>query len=379
MHARGLIVMMSVSVIMVAESCKKTYKPSVVASNANYLVVEGAINSGADSTFIKLSRTVNLSDKITSKPDSEALVTVENDQQTSFQLQETLKGTYALPPMTLDTAHKYRVRIKTADGKEYLSDFVRVYNSPPIDTLRYQVKGDGLHIYVSTHDNTNKIHYYKWDYDETWAFNSHFESFLRYVNGQFIYRTADQQIYHCWGNDHSTVSNLETTNKLSQSVINDKELVILPLNSEKLSIRYSILVKEYGLPLAAYEYFTNLKKNTEQIGTIFDAEPSELKGNITCVTNPAIPVIGFITAGTVTSKRIFIDNRDLPPVLPYTYYDMIDCKDDVVKVSSEADIERFYGGVHPEFIPLGDAAQAGASECVDCTLRGTNKQPAFWR
>jgi len=371
--------MMSVSVIMATSGCKKAYKPSVVASNLNYLVVEGDINSGTDSTFIKVSRTVNISDKIASKPDSEAMVTVENDQQTSYQLQETVKGTYALPPTTLDTARKYRVRIKTADGREYLSDFVGVYNSPPIDTVGYNVRGDGVHIYVSTHDNSNKIRYYGWDYDETWTFNSHYESYYKYVEGEFLYRTADEEIYHCWGNDHSTTLNLETTNKLSQSVINNKELAFLPSNSEKLSFRYSIIVREYGLPFAAYRYFTNLKKNTEQIGTIFDAEPSSLKGNITCVTNPAIPVIGFITAGTVVSKRIFIDNRDLPPTLPFTYYDQIDCKDDTVSAHSVADKELFYGGLHPQFIPTTDPNHGAASECVDCTLRGTNKQPSFWK
>lgn len=371
--------MISISTTMSVLSCKKAYKPSVVATNVNYLVVEGAINSGTDSTFIKLSRTVNISDKTTSKPDSEAMVTVENDQQASYQLQETVKGTYALAPMTLDITRKYRVRIKTVDGKEYLSDFVGVYNSPPIDTVGYNIRADGVHIYVNTHDNNNKIQYYRWDYDETWTFNSQYESYLRYVNGQFIYRTADQQIYHCWGNDHSTALNLATTDKLSQSVIDNKELAFLPSNSEKLGFRYSIIVREYGLPLDAYEYFTSLQKNTEQIGTIFDAEPSSLKGNISCVTNPAIPVIGFITAGTVSSKRIFIDNRDLPPALPFTYYDQMGCKDDTVSVHSEADIERFYGGVNPQFIPTTDPNHAAASECVDCTLRGTNKQPAFWK
>jgi hypothetical protein len=370
---------LSLMAITFVYGCKKHYAPPVTTANYNYLVVEGAINSGTDSTFIKLSRTVNISDKTASEPDSEAMVTVENDQQASYQLQETAKGTYALPPMTLDIARKYRVRIKTADGKEYLSDFVGVYNSPPIDTVGYNVRADGVHIYVNTHDDNNKIHYYRWDYDETWTFNSHYESYLKYVNGQFLYRTADEEIYHCWGNDHSTSINLETTDKLSQSVINNKELAFLPSNSEKLSFRYSILVREYGLPLGAYQYFTNLQKNTEQIGTIFDAEPSSLKGNITCVTNPAIPVIGFITAGTVASKRIFIDNRDLPPALPFTYYDQIDCKDDTVSVNSEADIQRFYGGAHPLFIPTTDPNHAAASECVDCTLRGTNKQPAFWK
>ncbi len=48
--------------------CKKPYDPPAIKSNGSYLVVEGVINSGADSTTIKLSRTVGLSTANASKP-----------------------------------------------------------------------------------------------------------------------------------------------------------------------------------------------------------------------------------------------------------------------------------------------------------------------
>ena len=47
------------AVMVALVSCKKPYFPPVISGPNGYLVVEGAINSGSDSTFITLSRTVN--------------------------------------------------------------------------------------------------------------------------------------------------------------------------------------------------------------------------------------------------------------------------------------------------------------------------------
>lgn len=44
-------------VFILGMACKKPYTPDVVASPNSYLVVEGVINSGSDSTIIKLNRT----------------------------------------------------------------------------------------------------------------------------------------------------------------------------------------------------------------------------------------------------------------------------------------------------------------------------------
>jgi hypothetical protein len=44
--------------VIAATGCKKPFNPIVLSTSNSYLVVEGMINSGSDSTFIKLSHTV---------------------------------------------------------------------------------------------------------------------------------------------------------------------------------------------------------------------------------------------------------------------------------------------------------------------------------
>ena len=48
------------------------------------------------------------------------------------------------------------------------------------------------------------------------------------------------------------------------------------------------------------------------MGSLFDSQPSQLKGNIFNVTNPDEMVIGFVSAGTITEKRIYINNFEIP-------------------------------------------------------------------
>ncbi|HZX58510.1 MAG TPA: DUF4249 family protein, partial [Mucilaginibacter sp.] len=89
-------------VITVTSGCKKPYVPPVISSNKSYLVIEGLINSGADSTFIKITRTVKLSSKAAPAPELNAVVTVESDQNNTYPLQEAGNGLYQSSSLNLN-------------------------------------------------------------------------------------------------------------------------------------------------------------------------------------------------------------------------------------------------------------------------------------
>ncbi|HTI60576.1 DUF4249 domain-containing protein, partial [Mucilaginibacter sp.] len=302
-------------------------------------------------------------------------------------------GYYKAGPLGLSASNKYRLRITTAAGTTYQSDLVEARNSPPIDSVYYRVQNNGIEIYADTHDPTNSTKYYRWEYESTYQYHSAFNSFLRLVTSPqdtLLPRILPDQIYICYRGSKATTILLNSSAKLTQDVIAQNPIAFISSSSDELQDRYSILVKQYALTPEAFNYYQQLKKNTEQLGSIFDAQPSELPGNIHCLTNPAEPVLGYITAGSSAQERIYINNKDLPAWItnsPYT-----GCKMDTdlfVRPQGSQIInevkENIYTGAHLGVFTIEPPGSnhilgygASTPECVDCTLRGTNIRPSFW-
>ncbi|RYG21043.1 MAG: DUF4249 domain-containing protein, partial [Chitinophagaceae bacterium] len=285
---------------------------------------------------------------------------------------EKSKGTYVFLGLNLNKAKKYRLRIKTAKNETYLSDFVEVKISPLIDQINWKVNNNRVNISLNTHDDTRNSTYYRWEYQESWIFYSAFESFYKWNGTGVVARVLPEEgIYKCWGDSASANILLGSTAKLENDVVFESPITFIPYGSEKLKERYSILVKQYVLTKEAFEFWEQLRKNTESLGSIFDAQPSELTGNIKNVANPEEPVLGFVSVGTTTEKRIYIDRSSIPSgfIIPPP-----DCSEPIL--IKPIDYRAYYEGGFS--MPVGEFT-ASSRFCVDCTIRGTNKKPAFWQ
>jgi hypothetical protein len=103
-------------------------------------------------------------------------------------------------------------------------------------------------------------------------------------------------------------------------------------------------------------------------------------------------VIGYISAGSIQQKRVFIDNIQLPGAWQTTYpYDCL--VDTALYVSkSKPPVDQ----VAQDLIPIPNAnvicnavySPGGQSpigytytdaECADCSVRGTLVKPGFWQ
>src|ERR1700761_3145439 len=193
--------MLLLGIIIICASCKKPYNPPATTTNFNYLVVEGIINTGSDSTIIQLSRTVTISGTTKANPELGAVLAVESDQNSTYPLKELGNGKYALPGLNISTSHNYRLRIKTTNGKEYLSDFTQAKISPPIDSITRAITGTGVNIYSYTHDATNNTRYYRWDYTETYLYYSPVQSNFRFNGQSIVQTTAANEINTCYISD----------------------------------------------------------------------------------------------------------------------------------------------------------------------------------
>ncbi len=350
--------------------CVDPYRPPEITSPNSYLVVNGFLNSAPGTTStISLARTQNLTDTKSPTAETKAQVSVESQSKAVYTLLESNGGTYTLSGMTPQPGETYRLHIKTAKGADYYSDYVPVVSTPPIDSVSWRVENEGLQINVNTHDPKNNTRYYRWEFDETWEFRSAFYSALELKNNKIINRTED--IYQCWGSNTSTNIITASTARLSQDVVSQAPLTFIPASSVKLGIKYSMLVRQIALTQAGYDYYDQLAKITQNIGSIFDPQPSQLTGNIHSATNASDLALGFFRVGTVETRRIFIKRAQLPVWRVNTGYD--GCVVDTLT------LDKIISG-QPAIISAYDEHQylTTSFSCVDCRLRGTNKRPPFW-
>ncbi|HEY4325056.1 MAG TPA: DUF4249 domain-containing protein [Mucilaginibacter sp.] len=373
--------------------CKEQYVRPVVSSNVNTLVVDGFINSGNDSTSIKLSRSVGVStNSVKQNPEAKAQVTVESSANSTYPLKEISKGTYACGPLNLNKTLQYRLRIVTSDHKIYLSDFVEVKDSPVIDSLGYNLTAAGLGVYVNTHDDAANTRYYRWDYHETWEFHPPYQSEYIARGNSIVDRNLQTEgIFFCWQNASSSDIVLNSSAKLAKDVIFQGPIAMIPKTSEKLSFEYSILVKQYALTQDAFNYWQLLRNNTEQTGSIFDTQPSVLTGNIHNASDKNELVFGYVSVGSVRQKRMFVYANNLPTDFGTDNSAYKNCTIDTVSKSKWADY--YFGPGHiwtPVYpvtvfvafpIPHTDttAFQGTGNVCADCTTRGTRVRPSFWQ
>jgi hypothetical protein len=363
--------------------CKKPYEPAAIIVTNKFLVVDGIINTGPGTvTAIRLDRTRNLGDS-TPGGISElgAHFSIIGANGATYALQDTGNtGLYTSAALTLDSREAYKINITTADGRKYASDLVPCKKTPLMDNMYYEEPGD-FTVYVDTHDPSGGTRYYRWDYTETYEHDAQLMSPWIVVNGLVVPADSSNQHTNCYSTLNSTRILLGTSEKLSADVISRLPVRVIPNGDPMINQKYSILVRQYALSVEAYNYWLLAQKTSQQLGTLFDLQPSQLVGNIRCLTNPGEPVIGFVSASSIDQRRIFVYQSELlnwihnPPVYQ--------CEMREVPVNP---IDyRIYSETDSNFAPYFFRSISGplvlaSAKCLDCLLfGGTNQKPPYWK
>jgi hypothetical protein len=370
-------------ILLFFAGCKEYYEPPALKNSPDFLVVDGFLNSTPDSTHIRLTHTRNLADTAQGTPELNASLVVDGDQGTLIPLTEIGNGLYG-NLTSLRTSEKYRLSIHTASGKEYRSEFVPFKQTPAVDSLTWEEDSLGVNFFVNTHDPQNSTIYYRWQFEETWQYDTYLVSNFDLINDTVVRRNEDQQIHSCWKTNPSPTILLASTNRLSKDIVSHFLFNNVSKSTEKIYVQYSVQISQYALTKDEFDYWTLLKKNSEQLGTLFDAQPTQLNSNIHCLTNPDEPVMGYLSASTVQKKRIFVTIYQLSNYnyVPYS----LPCHklSDVTTAMSPYDLSRAYEYLempgHLFTFWYNDGVYHLAQNfCIDCREHGgTNVKPNFW-
>jgi hypothetical protein len=367
--------------------CVESYVPDVLNAPTSYLVVDGSIN-GNGVTRIKLSRTIGTT--ATTVPPAERgarLFVVDNTGQ-RYPLTEKTAGSYQSDSLLLDATRQYQLRITTAANATYQSDLTALKVTPAIDDLNLRVDGTEVQVQLSTRDPTGQSRYYRWNFVETWEFNAGVKSALEYDPVQKIIIARRTPIYTCWRTERPSFIRQSSSAQLSQDALINTPVLILSGRTERLQIRYSVLVSQVAETAAEFAYFDLLRKNTEAVGTVNDPLPSQLTGNVHRLDDATEPVLGFVGVHTTQTRRLFINRQDLPAQTtaifdsPYSdcmlgYEFLCDPYIGCIKYP----YTRFFdqaGTIPVDYVSTPDGYSGSSPECADCRLRGSITKPSFW-
>ncbi len=382
--------------LVISNACREKYVAKTSYPYTGYLVVEGFIDANGGSTTFKLSRTTTL-DSAQFRAETGASVAVQSEGGENFDLSEQENGNYSASGIPIQQGSRYRLHIVAAGSQEYVSDYSAARITPPLDSVSWKEQNDGLQINVSSHDETKGSIYYKWRFDETWKYYAKYYAGLKWDPADprqvdsFRYRRDDELIDVCWKSDTSSNIQLGSTAKLTSDVLAEQPVTFIAYSQpfNKLYYRYSIQVYLETLAEDEYDWYEKLRKNTESLGSIFDAQPSDLRGNVHRVNDATETVIGWVSCHTVSQQRIFISRVDLPHAtrLDDGYGG---CQLDTLIFGKDSDQIRALYSEEMYKLPLGYYTSRGSPkptgvigsfrDCADCRVKGgVLMKPDFWQ
>ena len=349
----------------------------------NLLVIEAFLTDGDDAFEVKLSRSIPI-DTSGFVPEPGAEVSLSDDSGENYQLEESEEpGVYFFPgEINPQIGKSYQIHVQTRNGNQYESSSVTMRETPEIDSIsfRYEEKPTeglkGLQIYANTHDPANATKYYRWEWDEAWTFRTPYNSYIIWEDGQILDRKKGVNV--CWKFGRSTAIEIATTKNLSNDWVSEYPLNYVSTETDRLKMKYSIRVKQYALSEESYNYWLELQKATENLGTLFDPQPSIVYGNIYNVNDEDEVVLGYFDSSSSREQRIFITSRDLPPTRYPNYFSY--CEDSIVSPRRvEEMIDNNWWLVEETTNDFGfPVFILSRLPCIDCTLYGTNEKPDYW-
>mgnify|MGYP003676047156 FL=1 len=379
-----LVLIIFISLLLLS-ACREPYDPEIEPADLTVLVVEGYLDTDGISSKLKLSYTRNIqTDDSYLSTYPNAIVSIRSESGEDYPLTSLGFGEFEFK-YDIPEDQNYRLYIATSDGKSYTSEILKPIITPDIIDVGFVKNELGVEIFLTTKGDENADDFL-WTFEETYAFSPKITTPYKYDpdTRDIIIRRPDDRIDLCYRGEVNSDLILETSSKFEDQFVFRQAITQILQNDEKLSNRYSILISQKALDKKASEFWEILRKNTNDIGSIFSPLPSNISGNIKNDQNPDAPVVGYVSLGTVKQKRLFINVREVSPwrsVEP-AYYDCI-VEADTVLIADYG--TSFGNGNFIPVLPISDenlpnpiGFRGAVRRCADCTLRGTNVKPDFW-
>lgn len=394
-------IMFMVSFLMYA--CIEEFEPDISSSD-QLLVISGSIIKEDSVQIVQISKSTSLSDSEFNAL-SGCTVSVSDDLGNVFDYVESSNsGEYhgIVLDQYLNYNTEFQLHVITPDKNEYQSDWDPMLESSSVDSIYYDIESkqtsseeieQGIQFYVDLKAPEDATQNYRWKVEETWEIHTSYSIdgyWDRYDTKLPDYEPISGDLGVCWSTELSSDLYSSSTQNLS---VNEKKKIPLGFvssNSSRLSVKYSLLVKQYALSDAAYQFVNQNSVASGVTGGLYQSQASQTISNIHNINDPDEEILGFFMASSYTEKRIFVEEQQA--------FSDLDCSDLIECIPSEGQsllgffmaLQKSVYLVALEFNLPSDSIQADYSYvalwgypysqlCIDCTAEGgTTSKPIFW-
>lgn len=365
-------------------SCIKPFDPVIDSGAEHKYVVSGCITDqeGYQSVFVSISSPIEEPNYI---PLTGCYVTVFSDAGKTYALEETGPGEYGtwMEANDLLPGTSYQVVVNTPSGDVLTSEFDKMPESPPLDTVYFWLEDHatpdpaiddrGIQFYVDLEADDSDSRFYRWEVAETWEYHAAHAKEHYYDGDLHAIDPPDSSTWKCW--QKSTIRSIYTlsTQHLTANAYYQYPLHFVNGKTSKLSVLYSFLITQYALSETAYTYWEQLRENSyEEIG-LYEKQPADIKGNITMTSGNGEEVLGLFYAASIRTKRIFVQNVEGLEINYPSY-----CNEYSLGRFGWAEFRPNEYPVYFYYLEWGGLLIL-TRECVECEMMGgTTVKPDFW-
>jgi hypothetical protein len=368
------------ALIVAATSCVEEFQPELDEFE-NLLVIDGNISNEEGPYTIKLSISSGL-EIIAPEPVEAATVTIVEENGVSEILTEINPGTYqtAVGGIKGIIGNNYKLLIST-NGNQYESEYELLKAPTPIESVEaaveYRAFPDapeevaGYQFYINSATSPYEQDYYLWTMEGTYKYKS---SLLIYYVFEGTLKEFDDidSLETCYRTYRIGEVYTANTDNLLVPKVSAQPLHFLPATDKKLTIRYSMLTKQYSVSKNAYDFWHSIEQQSSNGGSLYSAQPYQIKGNLKNINDPDEPVLGYFTVAGVSENRVFVNKPEGVDIyIPDCALDYMGFPYIFATTASE----------WPIYVTQGDGGGLAISTpgCMDCRkVGGILAAPEFW-
>lgn len=301
-------------------SCEDVYRPEIIEV-ASLPVIECRITNNPAFNYIIVSKTTKFTGMQTPDPINDAKIEVLKEDGTFYQATHTYLGYYSFN-QALETGKRYKLRIildkelfeSSWETMPALPTIEKFYVEPHVQVKyannlygipsKYYTKGFQASVDLPVNER-NKYYLFRW------------HSYLQFVIQKQNFRSYEWLSFTKSGSDNMAEPSLHS----SSNLISKHRLMFNTLDYlsyldtadhrdriEAMDLGWIFEIDQYSQSDGAHQFFKSAADQLKAEGQLFDPMYSQIRGNISCTTDPEKHMLGVFDLCSLTRHQYYVSD-----------------------------------------------------------------------